>query len=73
MDLAAVQQDYSKTDGLEYICPKCSHAKYEKPPLPVQVGNGLENTTSAPWNMLISLCYFSPFTPILRDDGVGRE
>ncbi|KAJ1268691.1 hypothetical protein BS78_07G154300 [Paspalum vaginatum] len=41
-------KDYAKTDGLEYICPPCSLAKYKKPPLPVRVGNGLANTASTP-------------------------
>ncbi|XP_062195357.1 AT-rich interactive domain-containing protein 4-like [Phragmites australis] len=40
-------KDYAKTDGLEYICPHCSVAKYKKPPLPVRVGNGFANMASA--------------------------
>ncbi|KAK3123565.1 hypothetical protein QOZ80_8AG0632820 [Eleusine coracana subsp. coracana] len=41
-------KDYAKTDGLEYICPQCSVAKYKKPPTDGRVGNGFMNLTSTP-------------------------
>ncbi|GJN16074.1 hypothetical protein PR202_gb03024 [Eleusine coracana subsp. coracana] len=41
-------KDYAKADGLEYICPQCSVAKYKKPPTDGRVGNGFMNLTSMP-------------------------
>lgn len=44
-------KDYSKTDGLEYICPHCSGTNYKKPPLPKRVGNSSANLASASQNV----------------------
>ncbi|KAL6661323.1 hypothetical protein ACP70R_000707 [Stipagrostis hirtigluma subsp. patula] len=44
-------KDYAKTDGLEYICPHCSLAKYKKTSPPVRIGNGFTNIASAAGNI----------------------